>query len=204
MHIPNLRQWRELRGLTQQELADLAGLHVRGVAGYEAGAGARPNTVRKLAETLRVDVMDLAGVDAIPKGQAPPPNQPSFDELLDEARRNEWFGAYDRLGRRLFDLWESQLDAREATARDNPAAFVAWIGGIIETSNLYTAEVRALDLDAGRPWPASANEFDPDLRERDRAFWRRVRSVLAEIRPRVPAEEFDRLVRVIQTEDVAV
>lgn len=193
MLIPNLRQWRELKGLTQQELGELSGVSLRSVAGYEAGARARPNTARKLAETLGVDVMDLAGVDAIPKGQAPPSNQPSFDELLDEARRNEWFGAYDRLGRRMFDSWESQLDKRETYATENPGAFIAWVEGIVETSNLYTAEVMALDLDAGRPWPALANELDPELQDRDRRFWRRVRSVLSEIRPRVSAEEFEKL-----------
>ena len=97
MLIPNLKQWRELRGLTQVELADRSGVSPRSIAGFEAGASTRPNTARKLAEALDVDVMDLAGVDALPKGSAPPSNQPSFDELLDEARRNEWFGAYDRL-----------------------------------------------------------------------------------------------------------
>ncbi|MDP8951075.1 MAG: helix-turn-helix transcriptional regulator [Actinomycetota bacterium] len=204
MQIPNLRQWRELRGLTQKELAERAGLHVRGIAGYEAGAGARPNTVRKLAETLSVDVMDLAGVDAIPKGQAPPSSQPSFDELLDEARRNEWFAAYDRLGRRMFDSWESELDRRETYARENPGAFLVWVEGIIETSNAYTEEVRALDLDAGRPWPALANELDPKMRDRDRVFWRRVRGVLSQIQPRVDRTDLDRLMQIIETEAEAV
>lgn len=200
MQIPNLRQWRELRGLTQKELADRAGLHVRGIAGYEAGAGARPNTVRKLAETLGVDVMDLAGVDALPKGSAPPSNQPSFDELLDEARRNEWFGAYDRLGRRLFEAWENQLEERAVYAGENPGAFLVWIKGITETLNLYTAEVMQLHLDDARPWPALANELDPDLLERTRRFFHRVRGVLGEIKPRVDTAELENLVGLIERE----
>jgi len=85
----------------------------------------------------------------------------------------------------MFDSWESQLDMQESYARENPGAFLVWIEGIVETSNLYTAGVMALDLDDGRPWPALANELDPNLRERDRAFWQRVGEVLREIKPRL-------------------
>ena len=42
VQIPKLRQWREARALTQEELAEKAGVSARSVAGYEAGAGARP------------------------------------------------------------------------------------------------------------------------------------------------------------------
>jgi transcriptional regulator with XRE-family HTH domain len=194
--IPNLKQWRELRGLTQQELCEKAGVSLRAVAGYEAGAGAWPNTVRKLAEALDVSVMDLAGVDALPKAEAPSP-QPSLDEALHEARRNDWFAAYDRLGRRLFDRWESELEEKALYAGENPGAFIAWFEGIVRTQNAYTAEVLRLDLADGEPWPALANELDPDLRERDRRFWRRVREVLQQVRPSVGAEEYARLLEEI-------
>jgi transcriptional regulator with XRE-family HTH domain len=63
VQLPKLRQWRELRGFTQKELSELSGVSLRGVAGYEAGAEARPNTARKLAEALDLEVMDLAGVE---------------------------------------------------------------------------------------------------------------------------------------------
>jgi transcriptional regulator with XRE-family HTH domain len=59
LQIPRLREWRELRGLTQVELAKKAGLSPRSVAGYEAGAGARPPSVRKLAEALDVEITEL-------------------------------------------------------------------------------------------------------------------------------------------------
>jgi transcriptional regulator with XRE-family HTH domain len=117
VRIPNLRQWRELRGLTQQELADHAGLSVRGVAGYEAGAPTRPHTARKLAEALDVDVMDLAGVDAIPKGQAPPSQRTLF-EGFDEERRT---ASFDRAARRLEELvvpFEAKLESNTLTDED--------------------------------------------------------------------------------------
>jgi transcriptional regulator with XRE-family HTH domain len=85
VQIPNLRGLRELHGLTQKELADVSGVSLRSVAGYEGGAHARPNTARKLAEALNVEVADLVGVDSYPKAQAPPsPTQPplnGFDEV---------------------------------------------------------------------------------------------------------------------------
>ena len=71
MQIPRLREWREARALTQVELAELADVSSRSVAGYEAGAGARPPTVRKLAQVLAVDIADLVGEADHPKDGAP-------------------------------------------------------------------------------------------------------------------------------------
>jgi transcriptional regulator with XRE-family HTH domain len=82
VQIPNLRRLRELHGLTQKELADVSGVSLRSVAGYEGGAHARPNTARKLAEALNVEVADLVGADSYPKAQAPPsPTQPPLNGL---------------------------------------------------------------------------------------------------------------------------
>jgi transcriptional regulator with XRE-family HTH domain len=71
VQIPRLREWREARALTQMELANLADLSSRSVAGYEAGAGARPPTVRKLAQVLNVEIADLIGEADYPKATAP-------------------------------------------------------------------------------------------------------------------------------------
>ena len=117
MHIPNLRQWRELRGLTQRELADAAGLHVRGIAGYEAGAGARPNTARRLAETLGVDVMDLAGVSALPKAQAPPSQRTLFSGI-EEERRTASFRRATRDLEELVESFEEKLASGTLTDED--------------------------------------------------------------------------------------
>ena len=73
MQIPKLREWRRVRGLSQKELAEKAGISERSVAGYEAGGGARPSTTRKLAAALGVEVADLFGEPAeTGKAQAPP------------------------------------------------------------------------------------------------------------------------------------
>lgn len=72
MQIPNLRELRELHGLTQKELADVSGVSLRSVAGYEGGAHVRPNTARKLAQALNVEVADLVGSDSYPKSAALP------------------------------------------------------------------------------------------------------------------------------------
>ncbi len=80
MLIPKLRYWRERRALTQEELAEKANVGTRSVAGYEAGAGARPGNVRKLAEALDIDVSALMEPEA-PKD--PPPH--SLSELLGRA-----------------------------------------------------------------------------------------------------------------------
>jgi transcriptional regulator with XRE-family HTH domain len=74
VQIPRLREWREARALTQVELAECAGVSSRSVAGYEAGAGARPPTVRKLAEALGVDPPVLMA-----EGEKPVSSVPSED-----------------------------------------------------------------------------------------------------------------------------
>jgi transcriptional regulator with XRE-family HTH domain len=75
VQIPRLRQWREARALTQEELAGKAGISARSVAGYEAGAGARPGTVRRLALALDVETGELSGLP--PKADAPLRLEPS-------------------------------------------------------------------------------------------------------------------------------
>ncbi len=91
MQILNLREQRELRGWTQKDLAHESGVSTRSIAGYEAGAGVRPNTARKLAEALGVEVADLV-VTASGKGDAPSSLQPPLNGFAEEERRTatEW------------------------------------------------------------------------------------------------------------------
>jgi transcriptional regulator with XRE-family HTH domain len=90
VQIPRLREWREARALTQVELAERAGVSSRSVAGYEAGAGARPPTVRKLASALGVEVAELRGDAEHPLGEAPPSStQPPLNGFEEEQRRED-------------------------------------------------------------------------------------------------------------------
>ncbi len=58
--LPSLRRVREARLLTQQELADRAGVHRVTIASLETTSGeARFSTVRKLAAALEVEPSEL-------------------------------------------------------------------------------------------------------------------------------------------------
>jgi transcriptional regulator with XRE-family HTH domain len=93
LQIPRLRGWRELRGWTQKDLAEESGVSARSIAGYETGASIRPRNARKLAEALDVEVADLVVTSG--KGAAPPSLEPSFNDVLDEERR-QWRAEVDR------------------------------------------------------------------------------------------------------------
>jgi transcriptional regulator with XRE-family HTH domain len=62
-----LRQYRSTAGLTQQELAELAGLSSRGIADLERGARAAPHpeTVRRLADALQLSEDERATLVAV-------------------------------------------------------------------------------------------------------------------------------------------
>lgn len=101
MKLPRVREWRERRGLTQGELAEISGVSARSIASYEAGGEARVTTARKLAEGLERSVEELAyyeGARATPKALARPSGslaaqdpgvrtEAVIDMLLDEMRK---------------------------------------------------------------------------------------------------------------------
>jgi len=56
VRLTRLRMWRERRAMTQQELADKAGITRVALSRIESGqAEPRPTTVRRLAQVLRVE-----------------------------------------------------------------------------------------------------------------------------------------------------
>jgi transcriptional regulator with XRE-family HTH domain len=61
MMLPRLREWRERRALTQDELAQKAEVSRGTVNRIEQGHEAFPPTVRKLAQALGVDPGELIG-----------------------------------------------------------------------------------------------------------------------------------------------
>lgn len=59
--LPHLVDWRADRGMTQQALADAAGVGISSVKKAEGGGPLRPLTVAKLAKALGVSVDELRG-----------------------------------------------------------------------------------------------------------------------------------------------
>jgi transcriptional regulator with XRE-family HTH domain len=68
-----LEHIRRLRGLSQRELAEKAGVSPATVYELEVGKRPtpRPSTLRKLAEALEVEIADLIGEPAVPLAEAP-------------------------------------------------------------------------------------------------------------------------------------
>jgi transcriptional regulator with XRE-family HTH domain len=59
VQVPRLREWREKRALSQEELADRTGLSRTTIIKLEGGRRAWPSTRRKLAQALRIKPEDL-------------------------------------------------------------------------------------------------------------------------------------------------
>jgi transcriptional regulator with XRE-family HTH domain len=60
--LPGLRVWRKRRGLTQTELAQMAGVTQNVLTRVESGQrGCNPEVAQKLAEVLDVDLQELEG-----------------------------------------------------------------------------------------------------------------------------------------------
>jgi transcriptional regulator with XRE-family HTH domain len=158
VQIPRLREWREARALTQVELAERAGVSSRSVAGYEAGAGARPPTVRRLAEALGVEVADLRGVpERPPLGPAPASQQLTLNGELEEERRAAWEAAADE-ARRLrkagwAQMWKALSEWRASKSRGEPYATRRKC--LDEMGNLLQ-EVYDADVELGRAYLAAA------------------------------------------------
>src|SRR5215217_5433892 len=71
MQLPRLKEWRESRGLLQKELASEAGLSEFTINRIETGDNIRPNTARKVADALGVEVADLIESPPVPLAGAP-------------------------------------------------------------------------------------------------------------------------------------
>jgi transcriptional regulator with XRE-family HTH domain len=133
VQIHNLREWRERRALTQEELAEQAGVSARSVAGYEAGTGARPGTVRKLAAALDISVEDLLG-----KAEAPPSLEPTLFNGLEGERRT----SLQRSWRDFITLLASQIKS-EAESKGYAPSWILQIDAMPRfiTKSLFDNEV---------------------------------------------------------------
>jgi transcriptional regulator with XRE-family HTH domain len=68
-----LKQLRDARGWTQEQLADIAGLNARTVQRIEAGGNASAETGMALASALDCPLPELSGPSAAPASQPGPP-----------------------------------------------------------------------------------------------------------------------------------
>jgi transcriptional regulator with XRE-family HTH domain len=88
--MESVRRMRREKGLSQQELAELAGVGQDSISAIETGKHEpHPRTLRKLAKALDVEVADFFKEPA-PLAKAPREAGPSLlDKALDAARQDE-------------------------------------------------------------------------------------------------------------------
>ncbi len=105
--MEQLKKLRTEKGLSQARLAARAGLDPSTVNQIERGArAASPATLYKLARALEVGLAELLE-DEVPKGEAPPSSEPTFNDALDEERRRT----------ELEEIKESYRPSREGLER---------------------------------------------------------------------------------------
>jgi transcriptional regulator with XRE-family HTH domain len=77
--VPALRHLRRLKGWTQQELADAAGVALDTISDLERGAREpRPHTMRRIAQALGVRIQDITEfVQERPKDEREDPTPPA-------------------------------------------------------------------------------------------------------------------------------
>jgi transcriptional regulator with XRE-family HTH domain len=167
VRIPKLREWREARALTQVELAERAGLSVRSVAGYEAGASARLPTIRKLAAALDLRVEELTG---------PPSGLEQFLSVHAEQLEN-----VEKTVDLLTDLVGTAEQWQEIPVeeRERRMDFVRSVVGLLQesTKTATGAATEALRIERGDP--PEADEEEPPTKPNTNTGEDRLSSLLA-------------------------
>ena len=107
--MDRLTRLRERKGYSQRALAKESGVSPATI--YELENGRRrpnPSTLRKLAVALNVEVAELLEAD-YPKVAAPSP-QPSFNDFLEEGRREAVYEPWAEFVNSFVDRWERKID----------------------------------------------------------------------------------------------
>jgi transcriptional regulator with XRE-family HTH domain len=131
--LEGVRALRESRVLTQQELAEQAGVSLFTIQRIERGEGnVRPSTARAVAEALGVEVEAI-----LPKASASPSPQLSFNNHLERERRAEVLGAL-----RTYIIGRG--NAHDAEVRDenslvfrNAATATLWAAMVREEAKMW-------------------------------------------------------------------
>jgi transcriptional regulator with XRE-family HTH domain len=131
----SVREWRNRRMLSRQDLADLAGTSPFTIRRIERGEGSvRPQTGRAVARALGVDVEAI-----LPKAQAPLPFEESTTALQTAAGRNDmetWAavracidvgdvdGALDALRERIMEMFPEMRHQEEVSVEELMEGFM--------------------------------------------------------------------------------
>jgi transcriptional regulator with XRE-family HTH domain len=103
--LDEVRRLRKLKGLTQVELAELAGVSAYTITEIETGhREPRPSTLRKLAGALDADVADF-----FPRAPAPSPESALVTALPNAEERIDYRQMYLELGKRQFEFVDEVL-----------------------------------------------------------------------------------------------
>jgi transcriptional regulator with XRE-family HTH domain len=121
MKVPGLRSLRERSGLTQRELAEVAGVARRSIAGWESGERIRPGSAGRLAGALGVSISDLCE------------ERISATIQLSDSPEDEHTGQVLAMLRRYEDM------AQRREYFDFSAADLKRVSGSIATESIYGA-----------------------------------------------------------------
>jgi transcriptional regulator with XRE-family HTH domain len=120
--LDEVRRLRKLKGLTQVELAELAGVSAYTVTEIETGhREPRPSTLRKLADALDAEVADF-----FPKAPSRSSAEPPPEEVSEKERRLSYLRITRLLADKMRDRWEKTIERNTFRYEEwNEAAEVA-------------------------------------------------------------------------------
>ena len=149
--MENIRRMRREKGLSQQELAELAGVGQDSISAIETGKHEpHPRTLRKLAQALDVEVADFFK-EPVPLAEAPissgPPrvSKERLQEHFEDVRQDE----VDYLNWMIADFWRLAQPGEKPRARFVPDE--------IDTDRVWSMLEHAL---------GAGNVFEPEEAER--------------------------------------
>lgn len=126
--LDEVRRLRKLKGLTQVELAELAGVSAYTITEIETGhREPRASTLRKLAGALDADVGDF-----FPKARRSSPEAPESHAGEERNSENVWKEEYLARVTDMLVKWEDELEEKLALAESEPVRFFDWLKEVRE------------------------------------------------------------------------
>jgi transcriptional regulator with XRE-family HTH domain len=144
VELGRLREWREARGLTQDELAHEAAVGPKTIARIELGDSVRTTTARKVADAIGVSVADLMRNPPVPLAGTREASHPG--KASAPVRAGDLSEMLDDLGAKSKHLADPDLLRDLEGASD--AAVGAVIGEIRQEMELLIPELRRRSREA--------------------------------------------------------